>query len=129
MDPKKWRRSFVYCQEAYLGVYEYHDGNKEQEGEGESPTGERDLRRETVLLVAGCANTCAVYTMLDDRSLPDFLYKNGYNVWMADVRGHGEVSDAHNYIIDLNLTIQANYLYRAFRHLDQRNGTLVHMHT
>ena len=68
MDPKKWRRRFVYCREAYLAVYQYYCGGEDDS----SPSG-----KETVLLIAGCANTVAVYTMLEDRSLPDYLFKNG----------------------------------------------------
>lgn len=53
-------------------------------------------QKEVVLLIAGCANSVAVYSMLDERSLPDYLHTNGYDVWCMDLRGHGESEPAAN---------------------------------
>jgi pimeloyl-ACP methyl ester carboxylesterase len=63
---------------AYLSVYNFYVDN-------EDATADRD----PVLLIAGCANSVAIYCMLDERSLPNFLFANGYDVWAMDVRGYG----------------------------------------
>ena len=85
MDPSKWRRRFVYCRGAYLAVYQFYSIAAEEAQRQDA------AQRDVVLLIAGCANSVAVYTMLGDRSLPDFLFSGGYDVWAMDVRGHGEV--------------------------------------
>ena len=43
--------------------------------------------REVVVLAAGCANSVSIYDMLDEKSLPEFLYSNGFDVWALDLRG------------------------------------------
>jgi len=78
MDPSKWRRRFIYCRGAYLAVYQFYSIADEAAIASSTTAAERDV----VLLIAGCANSVAVYTMLGDRSLPDFLFHSGgYDVW------------------------------------------------
>ena len=97
MDPAKWRRRFVFCKGAYLAVYEFYSPLGERKrspstsGTAAAVAGEASSQREVVLLIAGCANSVAVYTMLGDKSLPDYLYHGGFDVWAMDLRGHGEV--------------------------------------
>ena len=85
MNPNKWRQSFAYCEGGYLAVYQFY--NQIDEDEMYSDT---KPSREVVLFAAGCANSVGVYTLLDEDSLPDFLYNNGFDVWALDLRGHGE---------------------------------------
>ena len=95
MDGSKWRRRFVFCQGAYLAVYQFYSHadscsedclvDVDEDGSNE---GQED--RDVVLLIAGCANSVAIYSMLGDASLSDYLYRNNYDVWAMDCRGHGE---------------------------------------
>lgn len=84
MIPAKWRQSFVYCEGGFLAVYQFYNQKDDEAGAFDKKS------REVVLLAAGCANSVGVYTLLDERSLPDFLYNNGFDVWALDLRGHGE---------------------------------------
>ena len=73
----------MYSKGAYLAVYQFcGDKKKDRCQQLES--------KQVVLLIAGCANSVAVYSMLEEKSLPDYLYSYGYDVWCMDLRGHGE---------------------------------------
>ena len=80
MHSSEWRQRFVYCKNAYLSVYQFTAQDSKL-----GPTAIAD--REVVILIAGCANTVAIYSMLGDRSLPNYLDRNGYEVWAMDCRG------------------------------------------
>ena len=106
MNNEKWRQRYVCLQDqSVLAVYHFyspgrscHDGDTEKaqwsgrENEGEIEEEDGDTQREVVLMIAGCGNTVSVYTMLEERSLPDYLFANNFDVWAMDCRGHGESS-------------------------------------
>jgi hypothetical protein len=103
MLPTKWRQSFVACEGAHIAIYEYHRDNHiypsavaymNESSSSTSSSLSRDIsdpsdtcEREVVVLAAGCANSVSIYDMLDEKSLPEFLYSNGFDVWALDLRG------------------------------------------
>jgi pimeloyl-ACP methyl ester carboxylesterase len=111
MDHSKWLRRFVYCRGAYIAVYQYYSFNYEMNKEADvKPQEVNSSSKDVVLLLAGCANSVAIYTMLGDRSLPDYLFNNGYDVWAMDLRGHGEVIFKYNF---RRIFFNIKYLHRA----------------
>ena len=88
MNQEKWRQTYVCLpDQSVLSVYHFYS-----QGSGISDDREHgeDVHNEVVLMIAGCGNTVSVYTMLGNKSLPDYLFSNNFDVWAMDCRGHGE---------------------------------------
>ena len=78
MNQEKWRQTYVCLpDQSILSVYNFYS-----QGHGISDDREHgeDVHNEVVLMIAGCGNTVSVYTMLGNKSLPDYLFSNNFDV-------------------------------------------------
>ena len=69
-----------------LCVYRYINGSNTSE------------KNDVVLICVGFGNNANIINLLGEKSLPEYLSKNNYDVWVFDYRGHGKsITSAKNW--------------------------------